>query len=204
MKTYLTKTYCQWEAPGTEEARLKEYAYGATDAALRYIEMRWPSPYSLPPPPDMLISSILFIPVPGHSQIGFVERAGIPSKSTACGALCAFESEIESGHVDLKLDMMDVEQCMLKQVCTKVVMWCVCNELCAICGPTSTALLLKVHFLSIKPWGPRVQSKKKKQGSLAGINKAKAKNDPTLPVSTTVNIYIYSTYICMYVCIVYE
>lgn len=51
------------------------------------------------------------------TQIGKTGRPGIKNKSSACGALCAFEAEVESGKVDLKLQMTDVEQCMLKQVC---------------------------------------------------------------------------------------
>lgn len=50
--------------------------------------------------------------------IGKVGRPGISKKSSACGALCAFHAEIESGDVDLKLNMSDVEQCMLKQAMT--------------------------------------------------------------------------------------
>lgn len=53
-------------------------------------------------------------------QIGKVSRPGIASKSSACGALCAFQAEVDSGNVDLKLKLDDVEQSMLKQVCVEI------------------------------------------------------------------------------------
>ncbi|CAN0522014.1 unnamed protein product, partial [Laminaria digitata] len=48
-------------------------------------------------------------------QVGVVSRPGIDSKSSACGALCAFRAEVESGNVDMKLKVEDIEQCLLKQ-----------------------------------------------------------------------------------------
>lgn len=60
--------------------------------------------------------SLMTFRVAGCEQVGSVQRPGISPKSTACGALRAFASEVESGEVDLRLDLADLEQSMLKQV----------------------------------------------------------------------------------------
>jgi hypothetical protein len=49
-------------------------------------------------------------------EIGKCSREGRPSESSACGALRAFLSEVDQGKLNLKMDLQDVEQCLLKQV----------------------------------------------------------------------------------------
>lgn len=55
------------------------------------------------------------IAIDEHGMVGAVSRPGIDSKSSACGALCAFRGEVESGEVDMKLKLEDIEQSLLKQ-----------------------------------------------------------------------------------------
>ena len=49
-----------------------------------------------------------------EGAIGKCTRHGRPGKSTACGALVAFQGELQSGEVDLAFDPADPEQSMLK------------------------------------------------------------------------------------------
>eukprot|EP00904_Undaria_pinnatifida_P010298 jgi/Undpi1/6399/HiC_scaffold_20.g08880.m1 len=55
------------------------------------------------------------IAIDEQGMVGLVSRPGIEAKSSACGALCAFRAEVESGDVDMKLKTEDIEQCLLKQ-----------------------------------------------------------------------------------------
>ncbi|RUS15659.1 hypothetical protein BC937DRAFT_92168 [Endogone sp. FLAS-F59071] len=48
-------------------------------------------------------------------NVGKVKRHGIEKESTACGALIAFQQELESGYLSLELDTDDIEQSVLKQ-----------------------------------------------------------------------------------------
>lgn len=55
------------------------------------------------------------IAVSADGQIGVTYRAGRKQPSHACGALLAFQKELESGSPRLELDPDDVEQSLLKQ-----------------------------------------------------------------------------------------
>lgn len=54
------------------------------------------------------------IAISKNGEIGIVYREGRDKPSHACGALDAIVSEINSGHLDLKLDFDDIEQSILK------------------------------------------------------------------------------------------
>jgi hypothetical protein len=47
-------------------------------------------------------------------ELGACDRLGRPGRSHACGALCAFLKELESGQLKLTLDPVDIEQSLLK------------------------------------------------------------------------------------------
>lgn len=47
-------------------------------------------------------------------QVGLCKRTGRDGKSVACGALAAFQKEIEGGKLNLAIDNEDVEQSLLK------------------------------------------------------------------------------------------
>jgi hypothetical protein len=55
------------------------------------------------------------IAIDSFGEIGAIYRPGRVKKSNACGALNAFLSEIESGHVKTGLDMDDIEYTLMKQ-----------------------------------------------------------------------------------------
>jgi hypothetical protein len=49
-----------------------------------------------------------------NGEVGQCFRSGRTEPSSACGALLAFQSELASGRLDLRLDPYDVEQSLLK------------------------------------------------------------------------------------------
>lgn len=55
------------------------------------------------------------IAISGDGKIGEVYREGIQQVSHACGALEAIAEELQSGHLQLMLDMQDIEQSMIRQ-----------------------------------------------------------------------------------------
>jgi len=48
-------------------------------------------------------------------MVGKLKREGIPHDSSCCGALIAFQRELEDGFLHLELDTHDIEQSLLKQ-----------------------------------------------------------------------------------------
>jgi hypothetical protein len=48
-------------------------------------------------------------------EMGACDRIGRPGSSHACGALCVFLRELESGRLQLTFDPVDIEQSLLKQ-----------------------------------------------------------------------------------------
>jgi len=55
------------------------------------------------------------IGIGSDGELGACDRIGRPGRSHACGALCAFLGELESGRLDLRTDPVDIEQSLLKQ-----------------------------------------------------------------------------------------
>ena len=55
------------------------------------------------------------IAVSAEGAIGSLQRPGIDSPSTACGALLAFQAELASGGLNLELQFDDLEQSLLKR-----------------------------------------------------------------------------------------
>jgi hypothetical protein len=54
------------------------------------------------------------IAIDSHGEVGVCYRPGRSAPSGACGALIAFREEMVNGDLDMKLDMDDVEQSLLK------------------------------------------------------------------------------------------
>lgn len=55
------------------------------------------------------------IAISRYGEIGKVYREGIQKPSHACGALEAIVEELESGHLNLEMDLHDIEQSIIRQ-----------------------------------------------------------------------------------------
>eukprot|EP00121_Abeoforma_whisleri_P003916 Awhi_evm1s3529 len=55
------------------------------------------------------------VAISNNGDVGQVEREGRSHKSSACGALQAFRSELMEGHINVQPNKYDREQILLKQ-----------------------------------------------------------------------------------------
>jgi Limiting CO2-inducible proteins B/C beta carbonyic anhydrases len=55
--------------------------------------------------------------------LGRVAREGRAGESTACGALCALQKAIQSGHLDTEFHMDDIEMSIMKQIIARNLEW---------------------------------------------------------------------------------
>eukprot|EP00906_Rhabdomonas_costata_P033693 RCo047464 len=81
------------------------------------------------------------------SGIGDCLRAGRPSKSSACGALCAVRSELKSGRVSYVLDPMDLEFSLVKQKVTEHLTYGKIPDLLEITKTTAAIILEQLEAL---------------------------------------------------------
>ncbi len=56
-------------------------------------------------------------------EVGSYLRPGMERMSTACGALVAVHKELSSGSLNLSLDMLDIEQSLLKNRMVRMLTW---------------------------------------------------------------------------------
>ena len=59
--------------------------------------------------------SLPHIAISQEGEIGDVYRDGIQQASLACGSLSSVLKELESGHINFRTDMDDIEQCTVRQ-----------------------------------------------------------------------------------------
>jgi hypothetical protein len=59
--------------------------------------------------------SLPHLAISQEGEIGNVYRDGIHNASQACGSLIAILKELESGHINFRTDMDDIEQCTVRQ-----------------------------------------------------------------------------------------
>jgi limiting CO2-inducible B/C-like protein len=59
--------------------------------------------------------SLPHIAISQQGEVGNVFRDGIQQVSQACGSLIAILKELESGHINFRTDMDDIEQCTVRQ-----------------------------------------------------------------------------------------
>jgi len=79
--------------------------------------------------------------------VGVCSRIGRTTRSNACGALCAFRTELKSGHIKTQLDPIDPEFSMLKQALIKDIQYGTVPDLLSLTISTAKVILEDLEAL---------------------------------------------------------